>query len=50
MIDRAMRKSRVFVQMHIVTYSSLFEGIGQAMSTTRGLAVIGLFFEVGTLC
>ena len=32
--------------MHMVSYSSTFKDIVSAMSTTRGLAVIGLFFEV----
>jgi hypothetical protein len=32
--------------MHIVTYSSFFSNIKDAMTNTRGLAVVGVFFEV----
>jgi len=34
------------LEMHMVSYSSMFTDIVSAMSTTRGLAVIGLFFEI----
>lgn len=32
--------------MHIVTYSSLFLNLPEAVSNTRALAVVGVFFEV----
>lgn len=34
------------LEMHIVSYSSLYKDIFSAISNTRGLAVIGVFFEV----
>lgn len=32
--------------MHIVTYSSLYNSIGEAMTNIHGLAVVGFFFQV----
>ena len=32
--------------MHIVSYSSWYSNIGEAMTNTRALAVVGVFFEV----
>jgi hypothetical protein len=32
--------------MHIVTYSSWFSNLTEAMTNTRALAVVGVFFEV----
>jgi hypothetical protein len=35
-----------FLKMHVVSYSSLYSNIREAMPNIRGLAVVGLFFEV----
>jgi len=35
-----------FFKMHIVSYSSWYSSLGDAMTNTRGLAVVGIFFEV----
>jgi hypothetical protein len=32
--------------MHVVTYSNYFSNIGEAVTNTRALAVVGAFFEV----
>jgi hypothetical protein len=32
--------------MHVVSYSSWYPTIREAMSNTRALAVVGVFFEV----
>ncbi|CAF1358037.1 unnamed protein product [Rotaria sordida] len=34
------------LEMHMVTYSSWFSNIHEAMSNTRALAVVGVFFEL----
>ncbi|CAF1424522.1 unnamed protein product [Adineta steineri] len=34
------------LEMHMVTYSSLFANIGEAASNTRALAVVGILFEL----
>jgi carbonic anhydrase len=34
------------LEMHVVSYSSLYSNIREAMPNIRGLAVVGLFFEV----
>ena len=36
----------LFSKMHLVTYSSWYSNILDAMHNTRALAVIGVFFEV----
>jgi len=32
--------------LHVVAYSSLYSNIAEAMTNVRGLAVVGLFFQV----
>ncbi|CAF3486244.1 unnamed protein product [Rotaria socialis] len=36
------------LEMHMVTYSSWYSNIKDAMTNTRGLAVVGVFFELST--
>jgi len=37
----------VFFQMHIVTYKLIYNSVKNAMMYSDGLAVLGVFFEVG---